>query len=126
MARDADTLPGPVISREKHQVSEQPECAMSRQCKPQKGVCRLTKAKSKGCIMKLFYLAASLLVLAPAVVSAKPNGAGDTPTFGGAKVGMDMDYRWTDAEHTLPRIASSIDRKRGGGGYRARIGYWGR
>ncbi len=73
--------------------------------------------------MKLFYLAAGLLVLAPAVASAKSLDAGDTPTFGGAKVGMDMDYRWTDADHALPRIASSIDRKKGGVGYRARIGY---
>jgi len=73
--------------------------------------------------MKLFSLVAGLLVLAPAIACAQARDVHDAPTFGGIKVGADIDYRWMEAEYSLPRIASDIDRKKGGIGYRAHVGY---
>lgn len=79
--------------------------------------------------MKLFSLVAGLLVLPPAVASAQTQtqteaqDVHDAPTFGGVKVGADIDYRWTEADHSLPRIASSINQTKGGIGYRVHVGY---
>lgn len=73
--------------------------------------------------MKLVPLITGLLVLTPVTAFAQARDVHDGPTFEGVKVGADIDYRWTTADHALPRIVSNIDKKKGGIGYRAHVGY---
>ncbi|WP_165191724.1 outer membrane beta-barrel protein [Caulobacter soli] len=69
--------------------------------------------------MTVRILAALACVVLPASAWAQSAHHAD---FSGLKMGADADYRWHDGDYRVTTLGADLDRKKGGFGYRGRLG----
>lgn len=70
--------------------------------------------------MKSICLLIGAIVVMPSAATAQSR---EEVTLTGVKVGATIDYRWHDGDFQVRRIATKVDEKEGGIGYRAHVGY---